>query len=105
MAEQIVSDIYFEEQQQPVCQDSDWQCMLQNIYKGYILLVEAVLDKGVDAEGNPIEDVYGVEVTDLTNVEIQQIIDNMKVIYPNAKEIRLHFCGNHIGKPCKLIKV
>ena len=105
MGEQAVSEVYFEEEQQPICAKGDWQCLLQNFYKGYVLFVEAIVETGVDKEGNPIEKVYGVEVSELTSEEIQKVIDNMKVVYPNAKEIRLHYCGNHIGKPCKLITV
>lgn len=105
MAEEILSEMYFEEEEEPVCQSNDWQCMLQNVYVGYVLKVEAVVETGVDAEGNPVTEVYGVDVSGLSNEEIQQVIDNFKVIYPGAKEIRLHFCGNHIGKACKIMKV
>ncbi len=104
MAEQIISEEYYIDQQ-PICPDRDWQCMLQNFYQGYLIFVEVVVQNGVDEEGNPIYEVNGVEVTDMTNQEIEDIINGMKVIYPSAIECRVHFCGNHIGKPCKLIRV
>jgi len=105
MAEEIISEEYFGEEQEPICKENDWQCILQNVYRGYVLLVEAVIEKGVDGEGNPVAEVYGVEVSDLTNEQIQKVIDGMRIIYPDAKEIRLHYCGNHIGRPCKIIRV
>lgn len=92
-------------EQQPVCAERDWNCMLQSFYEGYVIIVEAVVQTGVDAEGNPIIDVYGMDVTGFTNQEIEDAIQRIKSLYPNAVEYRVHYCGNYIGRPCKMYKV
>lgn len=102
MAEEIS---YMEEEYQPVCEDRDWNCMLENYYQDYAIIVEAVVEVGTDEEGNPITEVYGVDVTGLSNVDIEDMIVDIKNLYPNAVEVRVHFCGNHIGKPCEIYKV
>lgn len=104
MTEEIISE-YYTDEQQPTCADRDWECMYQNFYDGYVLLVEAVVQVGTDEEGNPITEVYSVDVTGFTNQEIEDVINNIKELYPDAVEVRVHFCGNHIGKPCEVYKV
>jgi len=102
----MVDEMMMSEDVQPVCPEGDWQCLLKNFYKGYILLLEAIIDTGeVDENGEPILKVNSINVTDFTNDEINQMIQDIKDLYPNIVECRLHYCGNHLGKPCKLISV
>jgi len=82
-----------------VCDEYDWEC-LQKKYKGYAVFLEALY---VDDEMNTR--ISSVELTGLKNDEINEIIDNFKVLHSDANEIRVHFCGNHLARPCKIIKV
>lgn len=101
-------EIYFYEEVQPTCADGDWECMLENFYSGYLLFVEAHVKVGEEVEGNmtiPIIEVNRIDVTGLSNEEINQAIEYVKQIYPDAIAYKLHFCGNHIGRPCNVIDV
>lgn len=95
----MVDEMMMSEDVQPVCPEGDWQCLLKNFYKGYILLLEAIIDTG------EVLKVNSINVTDFTNDEINQMIQDIKDLYPNIVECRLHYCGDHLGKPCKLIPV
>jgi len=106
MAEEIVYDesmIY--EEEQPTCPDRDWNCIWETFYEGYVILVEVVVQTGTDEEGNPVTEVYGVDVTGWSNEDIEDAINDLKELYPDAVEYRVHYCGNHIGKPCKIFRV
>ena len=99
-------DIYNE--QEPVCDEGDWRCMLDNMYVGYLLFVEAHVKVGedeVDGEVVPIIEINKIDVADMENADINAVIDYIKRIYPDAVAYKLHFCGNHIGKPCKIIEI
>lgn len=101
-----VVEYYMMEEPQPTCETNDWNCMLENFYKGYLVFVEAVVSEGIcGEEGEECIKVYGVDVTGLSNDDINDVIEKIKVIYSDAMEVRVHFCGNHMGKPCRMIKV
>ena len=107
MVDEVIDyDIYNE--QEPVCKDGDWKCMLDNIYVGYLLFVEAHVKVGedtVDGEVIPIIEVNKIDVTGMETEEINTVVEYVKRIYPDAVVYKLHFCGNHMGRPCKIIDV
>jgi len=67
----------------------------------YIPYIEVIRpSEEIGPEGELITRIERFDITGFTEAEIQELVDNLKVIYPDALRFQAHFCGHIVKKRC-----